>query len=644
MPSTASLRFARRPHRRSPSIARRAGRRRAECWRALAARLAARGSRTTSEIEVEHHRAMTTNSSDAAKHAAVARYDAWSRALVGNESPRDTFERRVRYERARDRALGMDWWREADDIEPQSTDDARRSVALDVERLPSDDPRKTSARCVGALKRLLVTHAMVASSSGGYKQGMHEVASMVLDVRVSATEYSRAGAAEDRWDDDSEDNRTVYGERVILEAGPRDFRFIEHDSFALFHALIGHNRKDGRFTLSMYYGDASRPSSPINGAFRRIEGALRVMDAKLANCLSDLGVEPQLYLLRWLRLGYGREFRRREVLTLWDAIFDRSADSGVNADVSSSRDIYEGVAVSILMSMKNDILEMTDFGEVMSRIQTVPQGIELSHVIARAKAFAVKGLLASHEEDGMKVFSSKNHYSTPPSLKKNRLVVPGIRGKSNSPRGDDVSSMHSLDSLSVEIAESANETETDSDDDDRLSERTMERPSVLAPPMVRSSPLSKATPLRVPPPTSSRTPTRRSSLLSNTSREIDDDDDENENENENDHLDEERHAFMGSMFSTDAARPPRPPPSRNASSRPLTATTTTRTPTTTTTTTTTTTHEFTTETPERIARSRADARRHLRAALSALALAEDEDSAASVRVALSRLGGTASPS
>jgi hypothetical protein len=328
---------------------------------------------------------------------------------------------------------------------------------------------------------------------------------------------------------------------------------------------------------------------------------------------------------------------------LWDAIFDRSADSGVNADVSSSRDIYEGVAVSILMSMKNDILEMTDFGEVMSRIQTVPQGIELSHVIARAKAFAVKGLLASHEEDGMKVFSSKNHYSTPPSLKKNRLVVPGIRGKSNSPRGDDVSSMHSLDSLSVEIAESANETETDSDDDDRLSERTMQRPSVEAPPMVRSSPLSKATPLRVPPPTSSRTPTRRSSLLSNTSREIDDDDDaenENENENENDHLDEERHAFMGSMFSTDAARPPRPPPSRNASSRPLTATTTTRTPTTTTTTT----HEFTTETPERIARSRADARRHLRAALSALALAEDEDSAASVRVALSRLGGTASPS
>lgn len=585
---------------------------------------------------------MTTNSLDAAKHAAVARYDAWSRALLGDESPRETFERRVRYERARDRALGMDWWREEDDIEPQSTDDARRSVAMDVERLPSDDPRKKSARCVGALKRLLVTHAMVTSSNGGYKQGMHEVASMVLDVRVSAAEYSRAGAVEDRWDDDSEDQRTIYGERVILEAGPRDFRFIEHDSFALFHALLGHNRKDGRFALSTYYGDASRPASPINGAFRRIEGTLRVMDEKLAKRLSDLGVEPQLYLLRWLRLGYGREFQRREVLTLWDAIFDRSVNSGANADaLSSRRDIYEGVAVSVLMSMRNDILEMTDFGEVMSRIQTVPRGIELSHMIARAKAFAVNGLLKSHEEDGMKVFSSKKQYSTPPSLKKNRLIVPGIRGKSDSPRWDDTSSVHSLDSLSVEITGSANET--DSDDDTRQPNptmgRPMRRPSVDEPTISRSSASSEATRLRVPRPTSSRTPTRRSSL-SNTSRE-----NENEDRDRDDDLDDEKHAFMGSMFSTDADRPPRPPSSRNASAPPpraAPAAPTPRTPTTTTTTTTT--HDFTTETPEHIARSRADARRHLRAALRALALAEDDDSAASVRVALSRLDGAASPS
>jgi hypothetical protein len=358
------------------------------------------------------------------------------------------------------------------------------------------------------------------------------------------------------------------------------------------------------------------------------------MDEKLAKRLSDLGVEPQLYLLRWLRLGYGREFRRREVLTLWDAIFDRSVNSGANADASLSRDIYEGIAVSVLMSMRNDILEMTDFGEVMSRIQTVPRGIELSHMIARAKAFAVNGLLTSHEEDGMKVFFSKKQYSTPPSLKKNRLVVPGILGKSNSPRWDDTSSVHSLESLSVEIAGSANRT--DSGDDTRQRNRTMGRPIVDKPTISRSSASSEATPLRVPRPTSSRTPTRRTSL-SNTSRENKDED-----RDRDDDLDDEKHAFMGSMFSTNADCPPRPPPSRNASSPPpraAAAATTTRTPTTTTIT-----HDFTTETPEHIARSRADARRHLRAALRALALAEDDDSAASVRVALSRLDGAASPS
>jgi hypothetical protein len=33
-----------------------------------------------------------------------------------------------------------------------------------------------------------------------------------------------------------------------------------------------------------------------------------------------LGIEPQLYALRWVRLMFGREFHFADVLTLWDAI------------------------------------------------------------------------------------------------------------------------------------------------------------------------------------------------------------------------------------------------------------------------------------------------------------------------------------
>lgn len=35
----------------------------------------------------------------------------------------------------------------------------------------------------------------------------------------------------------------------------------------------------------------------------------------------ELGVEPQLFLLRWLRLLFEREFHLEDVLVVWDSLF-----------------------------------------------------------------------------------------------------------------------------------------------------------------------------------------------------------------------------------------------------------------------------------------------------------------------------------
>ena len=48
---------------------------------------------------------------------------------------------------------------------------------------------------------------------------------------------------------------------------------------------------------------------------------LRRVDAPLQRRLAELGIEPQLYLLRWLRLLFGREFHLVDSCVLWDAIF-----------------------------------------------------------------------------------------------------------------------------------------------------------------------------------------------------------------------------------------------------------------------------------------------------------------------------------
>ena len=156
----------------------------------------------------------------------------------------------------------------------------------------------------------------------------------------------------------------------------------------------------------------------------------------------------------------------------------------------SSRDFYEGIAVSVLMTMRNDILSLDDFGAVMSRLQNVPPGIQMQHMIARAKAMAVTGLLKYDETDGMKIFTSRKppHRSSP-----NRLVVPHIRGKAppsvqTIARWDsDASVDGSIDSLSVQA--------DDDDDDAREAEDTSSsRPASDAIERVESLTLRVASP------------------------------------------------------------------------------------------------------------------------------------------------------
>jgi len=367
------------------------------------------------------------------------RYESWRAALLGeNETPHARLTRRLSYERLRRQSLGRNW-RRSEIISEESADDTRRCVALDVERLPSDDPRRTSPECVAALKRILVAYASMTKSRKGYRQGMHELASMLFDARARAADYSKAPEGRGKWGETND--HTAFAicaddEREISEANERDYRFVEHDTFAMFEAFMGETTRtvDGRLRLGVYYEDTTTPMSPINAAFRRIENALVSIDEAVARKLAALEVEPQLYLLRWLRLGYGREFHREDVCVLWDAFMECVVGKKEGEEVIRSRDIYEGVAVSLLLSMREDILCAQDFGTAMSRLQKVPPGLEMEHIIARAKAMAMTGLLDEH---GFRV-----NPPTLPSRKsshrrvissKNRLIVPSIRnGKSPS--------------------------------------------------------------------------------------------------------------------------------------------------------------------------------------------------------------------
>ena len=147
----------------------------------------------------------------------------------------------------------------------------------------------------------------------GYRQGMHEILAPLLWV------VSRDAIDPESLRDSP--NAMICQDRLILESF--DAQFIEHDTFTLFCIIMQ--------TVKSFYElgttettmiSASTNSSPIVERSKRIhEGYLRQADVELAEHLTAIEVLPQIFLIRWIRLLFGREFPFDEVLSLWDILF-----------------------------------------------------------------------------------------------------------------------------------------------------------------------------------------------------------------------------------------------------------------------------------------------------------------------------------
>lgn len=147
----------------------------------------------------------------------------------------------------------------------------------------------------------------------GYRQGMHEVLAPILWV-VSRDAIDPEGLGQD-----SEHNLESAGLMLELFSEPN----VEHDAFTLFGIIMQ--------TVKTFYemGSPEQPAmstgsnnSPIVERSKRIhEVYLRKADPELAEHLTAIEVLPQIFLIRWIRLLFGREFPFDDVLSLWDHLF-----------------------------------------------------------------------------------------------------------------------------------------------------------------------------------------------------------------------------------------------------------------------------------------------------------------------------------
>ena len=143
----------------------------------------------------------------------------------------------------------------------------------------------------------------------GYRQGMHEVLAPLLWV-VSCDAINL-----------KDDNQHPGSDDLML--GGLDAKYIEHDAFTLFGAVMQ--------TVKTFYemGNSNEPpttgllqNSPIVERSKRIhENYLHHADPELAEHLAAIEILPQIFLIRWVRLLFGREFPFEDVLSLWDILF-----------------------------------------------------------------------------------------------------------------------------------------------------------------------------------------------------------------------------------------------------------------------------------------------------------------------------------
>jgi TBC1 domain family member 5 len=187
-------------------------------------------------------------------------------------------------------------------------------------------------------------------------------------------------------------------EEIIREM--TDPSYLEHDAYLLLEAIM--DRMAGAYcpelavpschsTPSMLATtEADTSSSPLydqmNGIHHHI---LSRCDPPTARHLSKLGVEPQMFLLRWVRVLMSREFEMPQVWQLWDAIFSLTPHDFSFINV---------LCVAAVREFRDEILQAEDATAVLLCLRDLSDKVEADRLVENARELYDALLLAAAVE------------------------------------------------------------------------------------------------------------------------------------------------------------------------------------------------------------------------------------------------------
>jgi TBC1 domain family protein 5 len=237
----------------------------------------------------------------------------------------------------------------------------------------------------------------------GYRQGMHELlAPMLWVVERDAVNLGHSSKA--------------MGEDAVIRA-VYDADHIEHDSFALFGQVM-QNAKN--FYEQTTHAAVDNPM--VLRSKRIVFESLSKVDAELSSHLEKLDIMPQVFLMRWIRLLFGREFPFDDLLTMWDVVFANDP----------SLEIVDHICLVMLLRIRWDLME-SDYNSALTLLlrypplpkDVAPQSIVLDALYLREHMHhGGGGYLVLKYTD--RPLQPGDRPATPPALQRNITAFSGV--------------------------------------------------------------------------------------------------------------------------------------------------------------------------------------------------------------------------
>ncbi|CAG9322570.1 unnamed protein product [Blepharisma stoltei] len=225
------------------------------------------------------------------------------------------------------------------------------------------------------------------NSDISYKQGMNEILGIILFVAYAerAPETSEISPQAARYLSILNDPRYIEADSFWMFSRVMDLGIKE-----LFNPVVTHKNKANKKN-DLFSWDAEKErndlvntdksheeniSSVLKRCHKIHHRLLQSIDRELYQHMESQKIEPQMYLQRWVRCMFTREFNMADTLVVWDSLF-----ASLVQPIENNKDILlmDHICVAMIVFVRTFLLQ-SDYSGILRRLLKFPP-VEDVHVL-----------------------------------------------------------------------------------------------------------------------------------------------------------------------------------------------------------------------------------------------------------------------